>query len=442
MVFDIISSVIDIALLYLYLNLFLSSPKKQLPKSLVFSCFLFVEIILYNANRLLISNQTMAKPLLLITIGCLTTVILTYLYPYCTFRNRLFVSVSFQLICGLGEMLTYFFLSICFPHTAALISDIQLSFISQFCIWFFCFLFRQLWHKKYKSQSVSYNLLIILTPFLSFIILIVIIQCFLSSGNAIADAYYITVLICLLSLNIVNYYLLDNVIQVATLKEKERELSKQVDFQTTKYQQLSSAYRNTRSLLHDTKKHFFYIQNCIEAQHYTDVISYIQNALDHLEQNYSRINTGNLVIDAFVSNYMTIAQNENIQFDTKIQIIPSRIPTDDYDLCIIIGNLLDNSLNATRGIPSPHPRKIYTELFTTKLEFIIHIKNTCQPKLKSSPASQSTHELYHGYGLTNVRSLVKKYDGTYSCFTKDYTFETIIVIPIKSSDALPVSNLV
>ena len=41
MVFDIISSVIDIALLYLYLNLFLSSPKKQLPKSLVFSCFLF-----------------------------------------------------------------------------------------------------------------------------------------------------------------------------------------------------------------------------------------------------------------------------------------------------------------------------------------------------------------------------------------------------------------
>lgn len=193
-------------------------------------------------------------------------------------------------------------------------------------------------------------------------------------------------------------------------------------------------------MLHDTKKHFFYIQNCIEAQHYTDVISYIQNALDHLEQNYSRINTGNLVIDAFVSNYMTIAQNENIQFDTKIQIIPSRIPTDDYDLCIIIGNLLDNSLNATRGIPSPHPRKIYTELFTTKLEFIIHIKNTCQPKLKSSPASQSTHELYHGYGLTNVRSLVKKYDGTYSCFTKDYTFETIIVIPIKSSDALPVSN--
>lgn len=60
-----------------------------------------------------------------------------------------------------------------------------------------------------------------------------------------------------------------------------------------------------------------------------------------MEQHYIRINTGNLVIDAFVSNYMTIAQNDNIHFDTKIQIIPSRIPTDDYDPCIIIGNLLD-----------------------------------------------------------------------------------------------------
>lgn len=148
-----------------------------------------------------------------------------------------------------------------------------------------------------------------------------------------------------------------------------------------------------------------------------------------MEQHYIRINTGNLVIDAFVSNYMTIAQNDNIHFDTKIQIIPSSIPTDDYDLCIIIGNLLDidNSLNAAIGIPSPYPRKIYTELFTTELEFIIHIKNTCHPNTQPLHDSQSQHEFYHGYGLANVKSLVKKYDGTYSCFTKDNTFETVII---------------
>lgn len=234
-------------------------------------------------------------------------------------------------------------------------------------------------------------------------------------------------------MNIVNYYLLNNVFQVMRLRERENQLIQQIEFQTNKYEQISSAYRNTRSLLHDTKKHYLYIQNCVSQKEYSKVNDYLSEALQHLEHSYSRIHTGNLVIDAFVSSYMEMAKQENIDFITNIQVVAEQIPTDDYDLCVILGNLLDNSINACRLIPPSEKKTIEIELLTLAQEFVIHVTNTqYQNPLKKAPCSTS-EELYHGYGVTNIRKLTEKYDGSYSCFSEKQSFETIIVIPIKVS---------
>ncbi len=84
-----------------------------------------------------------------------------------------------------------------------------------------------------------------------------------------------------------------------------------------------------------------------------------------IEQPHLSTNTGNLVIDAFVSNHMSIAHNENINFNTDIQSISGSLPISDYDFSIILGNLLDNSLNACRKISCSFPRQISVTLFTS-----------------------------------------------------------------------------
>ena len=127
---------------------------------------------------------------------------------------------------------------------------------------------------------------------------------------------------------------------------------------------------------------------------------------------------------------MNIAKKEGISFATDIKVVAQRIPTDDYDLCVIIGNLLDNSLNAARVVASPYPRQIRVEIFTSQLEFVIHIENTRELHKETPNVYLNANELYHGYGITNVENLVKKYNGSYSCFPKDRSFETIIAIPI------------
>ncbi len=107
-----------------------------------------------------------------------------------------------------------------------------------------------------------------------------------------------------------------------------------------------------------------------------DVIEdYLKKSMEDIEQSYNRINTGNLVIDAFVSNHMSIAEKENIEFRTDIQVSLSNIQIDDYDFSIILGNLLDNCLNACREIQVPAPRQIEVSIRTTSKElFTAHFK--------------------------------------------------------------------
>ena len=227
--------------------------------------------------------------------------------------------------------------------------------------------------------------------------------------------------------NIVNYFLLQNILKIQELHQIEQNLQKQISYQTGKYQQLSTAYRDTRRLIHDTKKHFFYIKNCVNEKNYDGILPYLEHSIIDMEKTFISINTGNLVIDSFVSNYASIAKQEGIQFRTDIQINPNLITIRDYDLSIILGNLLDNSLAACRKIPLPAPRQITVELITSSQELLIHIENTIDEFSVSS--KNELESLNHGYGTKNIESVALLYDGNYSHYTRGGSYHAIVSIP-------------
>lgn len=100
-----------------------------------------------------------------------------------------------------------------------------------------------------------------------------------------------------------------------------------------------------------------------------------------------------------------------------------------YDLCVILGNLLDNSINACRTISMQNDKLIEVEIYTSKVEFVIHIKNSIDPKTTKKGNFSAEKNLYHGYGIANIQKLVEKYKGIYSYFHELQFYEAIIVIP-------------
>ncbi|MBO5489674.1 MAG: GHKL domain-containing protein, partial [Eubacterium sp.] len=125
------------------------------------------------------------------------------------------------------------------------------------------------------------------------------------------------------------------------------------------------------------------------------------------------------------SNYLSMAERENIEFLTDIQVSFSNIQIDDYDFSIILGNLLDNSLEACREIQFPFPRQIAVSIHTSSRELLIHIYNSISKQKKEN----SKDELKHGYGTANIENITLKYYGTYTHYIEKDRYHAIVSIP-------------
>ena len=132
-----------------------------------------------------------------------------------------------------------------------------------------------------------------------------------------------------------------------------------------------------------------------------------------------------MVIDALVTNYFDLAASADISFAINLKVDNTKIPISNYDLCIILGNLLDNSLHACKTLPQG-AAKISLTITTDKTDkFIILIENTYASKDDTS--KKKSYE--NGYGLDNIRNAVEAYHGIITINPSD-TYKTLISIPI------------
>ena len=420
----------DICLLILYFTVFYKERKKEIPFVLYLLGFIVIESFsIFNLLNFL-NIYSIIKIILNSFISILSTFILSFYYT-ASLSSRLFISISYHISLGAIEGLSVNFI---LPHLQHIIqtnadyTDIYVNFISNILSFIFILGLKILFNRKSVSQNMTYNFSVFVTPVISFILYITTpISLVLDKSNQYRLLIFYFMLIIL---NIVNYFLLNNIVQVIFLKEHEKVITKQLFFQTEKYNQLSSAYKATRGVVHDTKKHLFYIKDCIKNNTLDNIDNYIDTSVADIENSYSRINTGNLVIDAFISNYINMAKAEGIQLNTNIKINAKTIPVKDYDLCIIIGNLMDNSFNAVRKITNANSRHINIDLYTDDFQFVVHVKNTRVAVDAEKEKKIDPNEYYHGYGITNIINTSDKYKGVYSCYTESEIFETIIIYPI------------
>ena len=242
--------------------------------------------------------------------------------------------------------------------------------------------------------------------------------------------FYELLIFCLVLLNIINYILIQKEYASTTLKYTNAQMEDQIRFQKEKYEQLSESYRQSRRIIHDLKKQYFCINEYVDNKEYDKLKTFTSEAVRDIESTYSKYNTGNLVIDSFLTNYDTLAAKNHIQFVAKLGVTYNRIPVNDYDLCVILGNMLDNCLKACIANPSSE-NFIHIAIATTENDkFTIHCENTTAEgtSLEHIHASRQ-NSLYHGYGLTNIRNTAEKYHGFFT-YSVETLFYMDLMIPI------------
>lgn len=425
----IITSLFDMFIIISYMSGIFKNKKNNIPISIYYGCFIAMEIAISLTGSITANMSSNTSLIINSLVSLTTTFLLTFLYE-APLLHKIFTSLSFQIFVFFGEYIFTFIIQLVRPEIFE--SDKESIFLfmnlgSKIFLYLLCLLCVMIWKAKFSRKKIGYNLLLFTTPFISLFIMI-----FIPLDVIVFYKYNFTALIfsALALLNVTNYILLNISFNRAETNYRLNQMEQQIKFQNEKYLQLSTAYKTNRSVIHDVKKHYFTIQEYMKNNEYGKLEEYLKLSINDIENTYADINTGNLVIDSFVSNYKKVSNQHSIQFIETITVDPNRIPVNDYDLCIILGNLLDNSLNACMNNAKSH-NKINLEISVNSNDtFLIYIANTYDPKNNTTSNSSS---LEHGYGLENIKQIVEKHHGMFRINKEDSDeglFELTIIIPI------------
>lgn len=189
-------------------------------------------------------------------------------------------------------------------------------------------------------------------------------------------------------------------------------------------------YTKMRGWRHDYHNHIQALQASMALEKYDDVNAYLRQLNDDLLNVDTVIKTGRVMVDAIINGKINIASRNDIVVHAKAKI-PQKNPVTDIDLCVIIGNLLDNAVEENKKLP-PADRfiRIYIGQKNTQL-YLAFTNAAGKKRVRKGNVFLSSKGSDHGFGLVRVESIVKKYGGLFSADSEDGGFTAEILIPLE-----------
>lgn len=153
----------------------------------------------------------------------------------------------------------------------------------------------------------------------------------------------------------------------------------QRDILSHQYEEIKEIYLNMRGWRHDYHNHLQVMKAQIAAGQVEEMKAY----LSELEQNLDKVDTyvksGNLMADAILNSKLSMAEQKGIRVNCKA-ILPQELSVEDVDLCVLLGNLLDNALEACESIPEEQ-RFLRIYMVVNKSQLYISIQNSAKEEL-------------------------------------------------------------
>ncbi len=177
------------------------------------------------------------------------------------------------------------------------------------------------------------------------------------------------------------------------------------------YEELRKAYEQNRCLIHDEKHRMQFIEECLENGDIERAKIFIQNAHNDMKKSKGKTWTGIPTLD-FLFN-MKCEQMDRLHVEFKLHVTLDRIPIEEGDFIVLLGNLLDNAIEAVEKCEVKQ-RVIELKIKQINNMFMILIKNSnaVLPIQKDTRFVSSKKDSFnHGYGIASVKSIVDKYSG-------------------------------
>ena len=140
----------------------------------------------------------------------------------------------------------------------------------------------------------------------------------------------------------------------------------------------------------------------------------------------------NVIANSIIGYYYLRAKESGIQYESKCRI-DHTVVMRDSDLCILLGNALENAIDACRKMEKTEVRVISMEAGSKNGQFLLKFRNTYRDKLdiRDGHYISSKEEKSHGLGIKNMEKVVEAYGGFIKIEHKEKEFTLMTAIPEK-----------
>lgn len=219
--------------------------------------------------------------------------------------------------------------------------------------------------------------------------------------------------------------------EIAKLKQEQAEIVER------DYQALRRTYADNAKLYHDLHNHIEAIYQCLIQGDTKEAVRYCEDLRTPVRQISQTVWTGDKALDYLISSKMALAEQEQIK--TKVNIeYPHNTNIRSVDLTTILGNLLDNALEAVKTAPEGL-RFLNLTIRRINAMLIIKVENgygSTPVQENGKLLTSKKDKAFHGWGLKSVQTAADRYDGTIRTDYKDHVFQSVVTLsfqPVKTS---------
>lgn len=195
------------------------------------------------------------------------------------------------------------------------------------------------------------------------------------------------------------------------------------------YDEVQNIYKTMRGWRHDYHNHIQTLLALCGDEERTK--EYLLKLNDDLTTVDTVIKTGNVMADAILNSKISLMKSKGITVNAKA-IVPAELAVSEIDLCTVIGNLLDNAMEAVLRQTEADNKFIRVFIGILKNQLYISVYNSVCGELKKRKNTYLSVKRgeNHGFGLASVDRIVKKYGGFVNRQNEEGVFATEVMLPL------------
>jgi len=282
---------------------------------------------------------------------------------------------------------------------------------------------------KYDSGK-QFNILITFMPIQSIIICYLVIDYSIKADMPTSSPTGVIAVILSISLIFIMMFILSKQ-RKAMIYKRESELNKtRLDMQLEHYKEIYQEQQRVKSMRHDMNNNLFALSGILNAGNVHDAIEKINEILNEVVKVTDIVDTGNPPIDAILSVKTTKAIENGIMINHTV-VIDGELYVDQFDIALIIANALDNAIEGIQR--STDIDKTIALSINRVSEYIsILIENNASGPVYSDYQTSKPDKKNHGFGMTQMKDIVQKYNGSFRPLYDEETKRFLLKIMLEN----------